>query len=52
MDVDFNEYRKKLATKRIKKTLTIPSWLNEKAEAENINFSRLLEEALLNKLNI
>ena len=51
VDIDFNEYRKKLATKRIKKTLTIPSWLNEKAEAENINFSRLLEEALLNKLN-
>ena len=52
VDVDFNEYRKKLATKRIKKTLTIPSWLNEKAEAENINFSRLLEEALINKLNV
>lgn len=50
VDVDFMDYRKKAANKKVKKTLSIPSWLNEKAEAENINFSRVLEEALINKL--
>ena len=50
VDVDFTEYRKKNDNKRVKKTLTIPSWLNEKAEAENVNFSRVLEEALIMRL--
>lgn len=52
VDVDFKEHRKKHDNKKIKKTLTIPSWLNEAAENEHINFSRTLEEALLDKLEI
>ncbi|MDO4721445.1 MAG: type II toxin-antitoxin system HicB family antitoxin [Peptostreptococcaceae bacterium] len=36
--------------KAVKKTLTIPSWLNEKAEREGINFSKTLQEALIEKL--
>jgi len=50
VDVDFTEYRKRNDNKKVKKTLTIPSWLNEKAEAEHINFSRVLEEALKDRL--
>jgi predicted RNase H-like HicB family nuclease len=34
----------------VKKTLTIPSWLNKAAERKNINFSSTLKEALLEKL--
>lgn len=52
VDVDFTEYRKKAENKKVKKTLSIPSWLNEKAEAEHINFSRVLEEALINRLEV
>ncbi len=52
VDVDFLDYRKRNENKKVKKTLTIPSWLNEKAEDEQINFSRLLEEALLSKLHL
>lgn len=52
VDVDFKEYRKKHDTRKVKKTLSIPSWLNEAAENENINFSRVLEEALKSKLEI
>lgn len=52
VDVDFTEYRKKHENRKIKKTLTIASWLNEKAENEGINFSRTLEEALLEKLGL
>jgi predicted RNase H-like HicB family nuclease len=36
----------------VKKTLTIPSWLNEKAEENHINFSGVLQEALMQKLDI
>ena len=36
--------------KAVKKTLTIPSWLNERAQALGINFSKVLQEALLAKI--
>ena len=36
----------------IKKTLTIPYWLNEKAENENINFSYVLQIALKEQLRV
>mgnify|MGYP002672636080 CR=1 FL=1 len=46
---DTLEYRKRFSTKAVKKTLTIPEWLNEKATAMNINFSQVLQDALLQK---
>lgn len=52
VDVDFTEYRKRVDNRKIKKTLSIPSWLNEMAEAENINFSRVLEDGLRRVLNV
>ena len=48
---DTLEYRKFYEKKAVKKTLTIPSWLNTMAESENINFSKVLQEALKNELN-
>ena len=36
----------------VKKTLTIPAWLNAMAEKENINFSQLLQNALKEKLHL
>jgi len=36
-------------TKSVKKTLTIPAWLNERALAKNLNFSQILQEALIEK---
>lgn len=50
--VDVDEYAKKHFEKSVKKTLTIPAWLNEKAIENNINFSSVLREALENRLNI
>ena len=38
--------------KSVKKTLTIPSWLNARAEKAAINFSQTLQEALCKKLNV
>ncbi len=36
----------------VKKTLTIPNWLNIKAEQAGINFSQTLQNALKQQLNI
>lgn len=52
ISIDMDEYRKKYNNKSIKKTLTIPEWLNYLAEKNNINFSQVLQEALKEKLNI
>ena len=45
-------YARKYNTKAVKKTLSIPQWLNDKAIKANINFSQVLQEALINKLNL
>ena len=39
-------------TKSVKKTLTIPAWLNQRAISANINFSSLLQNALMKELNV
>ena len=48
---DMMEYLKKNESRAVKKTLSIPSWLNEAAIEHNINFSQVLQEALQNKIN-
>ncbi len=37
----------KKSTKAVKKTLTIPEWLNEEAEKRHVNFSSVLQKALI-----
>jgi len=50
--VDTETYRRFYENKSIKKTLTIPMWLNEQAERANVNFSQTLQRALKDELNI
>jgi len=50
VDIDFYEYRKKVDNKSVRRNVTIPNWLNKKAEEENLNVSRVLQEALMEKL--
>lgn len=45
-------YRKFFDKKAVKKTLTIPSWLNKLAERNDVNFSALLQRALMQELNL
>lgn len=52
VDVDFAEYRRKHENRAVKKNCTIPSWLNEEAEKAGVNFSKVLQEALMNVLNV
>ncbi len=49
---DTDEWRRQFSTRSVKKTLTIPMWLNAKAEDNNINFSQTLQEALCRKLGV
>ena len=52
--VEFNllDYLKNTSDKAVKKTLTIPSWLNNLAEQNNVNFSNILQNALKEYLNV
>lgn len=52
VDVDFVEYRKKVDNKAVKKNCTIPYWLNVEAERAGINYSRVLQDALMSILGV
>lgn len=47
-----DSYKRKYKTVSVKKTLTIPEWLNEAAIVRNVNFSQVLQEALMQKINL
>lgn len=52
VEFDPVEYLKSVSTKSVKKTLTIPEWLNTVAEKNNVNFSQILQNALKEQLNV
>ena len=52
IDVDTIEYRRENDNRAVKKTLSIPSWLNSKAENAGINFSQTLQKALKQQLGL
>lgn len=52
LDVNMLSIRSKMDNRSVKKTLTIPAWLNERALAEKVNFSNVLQNALLKELKI
>lgn len=49
---DTIEYRKYFNSRAVRKTLSIPAWLNDMAERAEVNFSATLQEALKRQLNI
>ena len=52
VSINLLEHKRKYENKSIKKTLSIPAWLNTIAEKENVNFSQLLQKALIENLKI
>ena len=49
--LDLSSYSEKYSSRKsVKKTLTIPFWLNERAERLKINFSKTLQDALIFKI--
>ena len=45
--LDMDAYAEKYGDKTVRKNITIPAWLNTYGEKNNINFSRVLQDALL-----
>lgn len=52
IEFDLLEYRRKYSSKAVKKTLSIPEWLNDEAIKKGINFSAVLQDALKAQLGI
>lgn len=50
IEFDMLAYKKRTNSKAVKKTLSIPEWLNEEAVSLGINFSQVLQEALMQKI--
>lgn len=49
---DTDAYRKAHDTRLVKITVSIPAWLNAKAEQAGVNFSQILQDALKERLQI
>lgn len=50
--IDIIRYIKETENKTVRKSVTIPSWLNVAGERMNLNFSKLLKEAVMKELEI
>ena len=50
IEFDMLAYKKRTNSRAVKKTLSIPEWLNEAAIAMDLNFSQILQEVLLAKI--
>ena len=46
LSLDMDAYAAKYGSKSVRKNLTIPAWLNTFAEAEQLNISKVLQDAL------
>ena len=49
---DTNAWRKRNDSRAVKKTLSIPNWLNTRAEEAGVNFSQILQDALKERLHL
>lgn len=49
---DTVNYRRRTSRSSVKKTLTIPAWLDNAAERHGVNYSKLLQDALIQHLHM
>ena len=49
---DTDAWRKRNDSRAVKKTLSIPNWLNTRAEEAGVNFSQILQDALKERLHL
>lgn len=52
VELDLELHRKRISTKSVKTTVTMPEWLKEEAELNNINFSEIIQNGIKEKLGI
>lgn len=50
VDIDVAEYRRKHDNKMVRRNVTLPNWMNVAAEKEGLNVSKVLQEALRERL--
>lgn len=52
VELDPLEHEKKISSKTVNTTVTMPEWLKNLADMKGINFSKLLQESIKNELNL
>ncbi len=52
VDLDLDVFRRKMNNKSVRRNVSIPAWLNQAADEAHINVSRVLQEALMEKLGV
>lgn len=52
VEAQMSAFRAHMANRAVKKTLTIPQWLNDMAESKHVNFSQILQSALKDYLGV
>ena len=52
IDVDTDRYRAETDNRAVRKNVSIPAWLNARAEKAGVNFSQTLQEALKSQLHV
>ena len=52
VELDVTEHEKKISSKVVKTTVTMPEWLKNLAEAKGLNFSKVLQDGLKKELNL
>jgi predicted RNase H-like HicB family nuclease len=52
VDLDMLEYRRKTETKAIKRTVSLPQWLDAMAQDAGLNFSQTIQDALKEQLGV
>ena len=50
VDIDFDAYRRANDQRTVRRNVSLPSWLDEKAAKAGINVSAVLKDALIEKL--
>ena len=52
VDIDLDAYRRRVNNRAVRRNVSLPAWLNEAADEAHINISRVLQDALMEKLGI
>lgn len=52
VDVDFQAYRRSLSRKMVRRNISLPSWLDAEAKKAKVNVSKVLQDALKEKLQL
>lgn len=52
VDIDFSEYRRRVDNRTVRRNVTLPNWLNVEAEKAHLNVSKVLQEALMDRLQV